>query len=124
MRNMNYAGLGRRLAAYLLDVLPITLLTAGFFYLFLGFDETVRAYIGDRSLAHRVQFYAERNQIRDLSFLIWLVYSALLEGSPLQGTVGKLICGIKVVDTEGQRAGGDQLRPSKAWPADGQGIRG
>ena len=100
---MEYAGFSRRLGAYLLDVIPITLLTAGFLYIFLGFDQTVHAYLEERTLEKRIQFLAERNQIRDLSFVIWLLYSMLLEGTPLQGTIGKVICGIQVVDESGNR---------------------
>ena len=100
---MKYAGFSRRLGAYLLDVIPITLLTAAFFYIFLGFDQTLHTYLDDQTLENRIQFLAERNQIRDLSFLLWLLYSMALEGSPLQGTFGKMICRIKVVDQMGKR---------------------
>ncbi len=100
---MNYSGFWRRIAAYLLDVVPITVVAAGFFYLFLGFDEIWRAYQNDPSLENRIRFLAERNQIRDLSFIIWMLYSILLEASPLQGTVGKFVCRIKVVDCAGTR---------------------
>ena len=100
---MNYAGFWRRLAAYLLDVIPITLLTTSIFYMFLGFDETWNTYSEDPSLENKIEFLFERNNIRDLSFVIWMLYSMLLEASPLQGTVGKVVCGIKVVDQDGNR---------------------
>ncbi len=100
---MNSAGFWRRLAAYLLDIIPIVLLTAGVFYFFLGFDETWSAYWENRSLENRIKFLDERNLIRDSSFVIWLLYCIALEASPLQGTVGKVVCGIKVVDLDGNR---------------------
>ena len=80
--------------AYLLDVIPIVLLTAGLFYVFLGFDATVQAYLEDRTVENRARFLIERNRVRDLSFILWMLYSVVLEASPLQGTLGKLICGI------------------------------
>ncbi len=100
---MTYAGFWRRLLAYLLDIIPIVLLTAGFFYVFLGFDLTLQAYNEDRTVENRVRFLVERNRVRDLSFVLWMLYSVLLEASALQGTLGKVICGIKVVDQAGGR---------------------
>ncbi len=38
-----------------------------------------------------------------ISSIVWWVYEAVLTSSPLQGTVGKKACGLKVVDYEGQR---------------------
>lgn len=105
---MVYAGFWRRFLAYLLDVLPIVLIVAGVFYLFLGFDVTLQTYWEDRTLENRVRFLVERNRIRDLSFLLWVFYSMVLEASPLEGTIGKLICGIKVVDEAGRRLGPGQ----------------
>ena len=105
---MVYAGFWRRLLAYLLDVLPIVLLTAGFFYLFLGFDLTLQAYMEERTVESRIRFLAQRNHIRDLSFLLWIIYSMVLEASPLQGTIGKVLCGIMVVDEAGRRLGPGQ----------------
>lgn len=98
-----YAGFWRRLAAYTLDVVPITLATTGVFYFFLGFDQTWNAYWSSPGVETRAAFLDERNQIRDLSFVIWLVYSTVFEASPLQGTLGKRVLGIKVVDDEGER---------------------
>lgn len=52
-------------------------------------------------------FYQLQLEMIIVSFLINLVacvlYYAGLEGSKLQGTLGKKICGIKVVDSEGER---------------------
>lgn len=38
-----------------------------------------------------------------LSILVWWAYSAVLVSSHWQGTVGKKVCGLKVVDYEGSR---------------------
>jgi len=38
-----------------------------------------------------------------LNFAIWWVYTAVLLSSSWQATIGKRVCGLKVVDYEGQR---------------------
>jgi uncharacterized RDD family membrane protein YckC len=101
---MSHAGFWRRLGAYAIDVVPIVVLTAMMFYLFVGFDQTWQAYRAEsRNLQARTQFLAERNQIRDSAFLIWLIYSTLMEASALQGAFGKRIMRIRVVGPEGGR---------------------
>lgn len=101
---MKPAGFWRRLAAYTIDVLPILVLTTTVFWFVLGFDRTWRTHSADpHNLELLAQFYIERNRIRDFSFLLWLVYSTILEASPLQGTVGKLILRLKVVGPDGNR---------------------
>lgn len=87
-----------------MDVVPIVLLVGAAFYLFLGFDETWEAYRAEpRSLEVRVRFLAERNAIRDSAFVVWLIYSALMEASPLQGTLGKAAVRLRVVGPDGGR---------------------
>jgi uncharacterized RDD family membrane protein YckC len=99
------AGFGIRLAAYVIDILPITLLTAGVFYLFAGFDQTVHQYLnrapGD--IAIRAQFLHERNLIRDLAFLVYVLYCGLMEGSSLRATVGKHMMGLIVICDNNRR---------------------
>ena len=52
--------------AYLIDVLPITLLVFGVFYLFLGFDETLDKYLNrGTDIEPRIKFMEQRNWIRD-----------------------------------------------------------
>jgi uncharacterized RDD family membrane protein YckC len=89
----------------LIDVVPITLLIAAVFYLFLGFDETLQKYLRRAAddLNARIEFISQRNQIRDLSFVVYILYCAILEGSALQGTIGKRLVGIRVTDNQGQR---------------------
>jgi uncharacterized RDD family membrane protein YckC len=98
------ANFGRRLAGYLIDVVPITLLIAAVFYLFLGFDETPQRYLRRAAddFDARIEFISQRNQIRDLSFVVYILYCAILEGSVLQGTIGKRLVGIRVTDDQGQ----------------------
>ena len=99
------AGFGVRLIAYLFDVLPITLVVAAVFYFFLGFDDTLHRYTnsGTDDIEARTQFLSQRNRIRDVSFVVYILYCAVCEGSALQGTVGKYLLGLRVTDIQGQR---------------------
>jgi uncharacterized RDD family membrane protein YckC len=98
------AGVGRRLAAYTIDIIPISFAVLALFYFFFGFDRTLAAYFSDsRSTDDRIRFLIERNRIRDLSFVVWLIYSAVMEASALQGTLGKRLLGLRVVDANGGR---------------------
>jgi uncharacterized RDD family membrane protein YckC len=102
--SLQCAGFGLRLAAYLMDVIPIILLIGAVFYLFFGFDETLQRYSSRApdDIDARIEFLVQRNQIRDLSFLAYIVYCAILEGSPLRGTIGKRLLGLRVTDNRGQ----------------------
>ncbi|MFN9077510.1 MAG: RDD family protein [bacterium] len=102
--DLRLAGFGRRVAAYLIDVLPITAATAVFFYSYLGFDETFRRYLdAPDDLNARIAFMSQRNNIRDLSLLIYILYCMVADASPLQGTVGKRLLGLRVSDARGNR---------------------
>jgi uncharacterized RDD family membrane protein YckC len=74
------------------------------FFFFFGFDEAIRARFADADdLDARRQFFFLRNSVRDLSFFVWLGYCLIMESSPLQGTLGKHLVGIKVITSEGNR---------------------
>ena len=61
-------------------------------------------YIANRNdLKAKLEFYRLRNQVRDLSFIGLIVYGVFMECTPLQATFGKALCGLKVVDAQGQR---------------------
>ncbi len=95
---------GTRLKAYLIDIIPITGLVFGVYYLFLGFDVILEEYLNrGEDIFPRVEFMEQRNLIRDVSFLVWMVYCIVFEASKMQGTFGKSIMGIKVVDVGGGR---------------------
>jgi uncharacterized RDD family membrane protein YckC len=95
---------GKRIAAYLLDILPILLIVFAIFYVFFGFDVTLQYYLENKGdLAARIQFLGERNMIRDISILVWVIYGAIMDSSGYQGTFGKYAMKIKVTDYEGSR---------------------
>ena len=92
----------KRILAYFIDMLPIVLIVGGVYYFYGGFDQTWLQYKGnhlDSSL--RAQYIKERNLIRNISFGLWLLYCTYMEGSPYQGTFGKYLLGLKVVNMDG-----------------------
>lgn len=93
-----------RLLASLIDIIPITLIVFGVFYLFFGFDVILTTY-QNRGTNNEptIQFIIERNKIRDISFLILIIYSIFMESSTMQGTFGKKLMGIRVVDLTGNK---------------------
>lgn len=102
--NRNLADRGKRFGAYLIDAIPIGLLVFGVFYLFFDFDETMSEYFSRGSqLEPRIKFLKERNWIREISFLVWIIYCGFMEASEKQATLGKMALGIKVVDEQGNR---------------------
>lgn len=100
----DYSSRNNRFLAFLIDIIPLTALVFIFFYFFLGFDETIGNYLnrGD-SIESRKAFLSDRNLIRDISFLVWMFYCVIMEPSPWQGTFGKHIMKVKVVDENGNR---------------------
>jgi len=101
---MEFAGFWRRFFAYWIDALPITLLVLASFYFFFGFDATLERYWqnGPRDPEARAQFLRERNQIRNLSLTLYFLYSALMEATPLRGSLGKYALRMEVVGPNGQ----------------------
>jgi len=95
---------GKRIIAYFIDIIPITLIVFGIYYFFLGFQEIFTNYLqrGD-DIQPRIEFLSQRNNIRDISFLIWLLYCIILESSMLQATFGKRIMGMKVIRENGEK---------------------
>lgn len=98
------AGFGARVLAYVIDVVPITFLIALFFYVLLGFDQSLEQYLSDRSDRDaRVEVLMQQRYIRNLSFLVYLLYCAVAECSAMQGTFGKRLLGLRVTDKDGKR---------------------
>jgi uncharacterized RDD family membrane protein YckC len=95
----SYGGFWRRLVAYTIDVVPFVVLLFLIAYFFLDFGEVWRARA--TSLDARTEFLRQRNYIRDGAFLLWVIYCIFMEASSLQGTLGKYVMGLKVVDESG-----------------------
>jgi uncharacterized RDD family membrane protein YckC len=100
---LNFAGFGLRFGAYLIDIIPLVAISFVIFYINVGpelFSEknmritTEIETIGDIPL---------RVGIRYLSFFMWIIYCAIMEASPYEGTFGKRALKIKVTDKNGTR---------------------
>lgn len=100
---MEYAGLGRRLAAYIIDVLPLTLIAVGILFAIVTFGDPFEAFRTDRDPENPAAFLSQRYVVRDLRFVAFAIYFILMESSAWQGTVGMRVLGIRVVDYKGQR---------------------
>lgn len=95
---------GKRLGAYLVDVLPITGIVTAIFSIFLGFDATLDTYFANRSsLDARIEFLEQRNFIRNITLLCYIMYCTIMECSANQGTFGKQLFRIVVVTRDGHR---------------------
>ena len=98
------AGVMRRGVAYLLDAALVTVsMAALWFSLVPGAEEVWTAYLEDRTLENRIAFLQQRNMVRDLSALVLVFYGAILESSPLEGTLGKRLLGVRVHTFMGRR---------------------
>ena len=92
----------RRLLAYFLDVIPITIFVAAYFWYFQGFDDTFRLFTENKNdIGIRAMFLEERNVIRNFASILCVVYFVIFEGSNSNNTLGKSILRIKVVDVDG-----------------------
>ena len=95
-----YAGFWRRFWAILIDTIIINLALAAaavpvllWSGISLDSDLTDLSEWGDRAAA--IAYAAD--------FLLWWLYFALMESSPYQATLGKMVLSIKVTDLAGQR---------------------
>lgn len=101
---VNLPSHGKRLMAYLIDIVPITTIVFVFYYFFLGFDVVWHAYLNNYTgEQERDAFLNWRSNMRIIELIIWVIYSVIMDVSEWQGTFGKRILGICVVDMEGNK---------------------
>lgn len=87
--DMKYAGFWLRVAAYLIDALIL-------FIPLVIFSFGIEALLGqDNPMSILIEFLAD--------IALWWAYYAILESSSLQGTLGKKVLGLKVVNYQGGR---------------------
>ncbi len=100
-----YAGFFLRVLAYFIDVIPMIILLILFFLIFTDIKDVFIKYLDNpHDLQARQDFiYNYRNKIRNVSTLLWIVYSIVFEASPFQGTLGKILLKIKVSNIDGSR---------------------
>ncbi|MEL7001141.1 MAG: RDD family protein [Bacteroidota bacterium] len=101
---VNLPSHGKRLMAYLIDIVPITTVVFAFYYFFMGFDEVWHAYLNNYTGAQEQETFINwRNSMRVVELIIWVIYGTAMDISEWQGTLGKRLVGIKVVDMEGNK---------------------
>jgi uncharacterized RDD family membrane protein YckC len=96
------ASSGKRIGAFFIDTIPIVILVFLVFYFLFDFNETLHAYLnrGDQ-IEPRIRFLKQRNVIREIAFLVWILYCIFMESSDKGGTYGKQLMKIRVVDAKG-----------------------
>lgn len=101
---LDFAGFGLRLGAYLIDIVPIIILLNIFVYFAFGLNPLDS---GDRVIDLDGEEFSEskitRAIVRYLSFFVWIIYCGIMEASSYEGTFGKRMVGIKVVDENGNQ---------------------
>lgn len=101
---LTFVGFGSRLGAYLIDVIPIIIILNILAYSIFGLNPIDSS---GRVISLDGQEFSEaritRIIVRYISFLIWIVYCAIMEASSYEGTFGKRMMRIKVSDENGQR---------------------
>jgi len=99
------AGLWRRFGAYFFDSVLITLAVAVVYYTGLGFDDALSQFLQatPENPEQRLRYLAERSLIRNIALFLYLAYATVAEASPLEGTIGKWLLSIRVVDLTGRR---------------------
>ena len=96
------ASRAKRFFAFLIDILPLTLLAGVFYHYTFGFD-TLFDYLENRGdIGVRSAFIKDRNRVRFFAFGLYVLYALVTEGSAWHGTFGKRLLGIRVVDEYGE----------------------
>jgi len=91
--------------ATLIDTLPMTALVVAIYAAIApGFFETLAAHAASADdIEARIAYLSHRNLVRDLVALTLVLYGTVLEASPLEGTIGKRLLGLRVHDLMGER---------------------
>ncbi len=99
----------RRLIAYLIDTMPITIFVTSIAMLFFGFGASVETFLKDPTdFSARKDFQIETQIISSICTVIWIIYCIVMETSAQQGTFGKKIMNIKVVNANGEKLSFEQ----------------
>lgn len=111
---MQRASLRRRTAAVTIDLLLVTSVIFSICWLGFGLagDELTEYWRNPRNPAARAEFLEARDVVRNVTTLVYLGYATLLLISPWQGTIGKRLFDLRVVDREtfGRLSFGQALR--------------
>jgi Predicted membrane protein/domain len=99
--NRTTASLGRRITGYIIDIIPIIIITFIVIYL-AGYHDILKVYFShSKSKEASKEYIFLTNNIRNISFFIYCIYCTFLESSKLKGTLGKYVMKIEVVKADG-----------------------
>ena len=107
---MEYAGFWRRFIAYVIDVFVVTVPLAVVFFAIPGDIFTVcgehvdKIFDQDGVASQSTSYKCETTTLADMIMIVvaWLYY-AVMESSANQASLGKMVIGIVVTDTDGNR---------------------
>lgn len=100
-----------RLLAYIIDIFPIIFILCFIFYEFYGMTHIVEQYISEpENEKYATQFVELNNLISTIALIVWIAYCLFVDALPIQGTLGKKLMKIKVVDGAGK-----QLNPKQSF---------
>jgi uncharacterized RDD family membrane protein YckC len=93
-----------RIAAFLLDFIPIFLLVTCCYYLFTDFGPILDDYLVDSSdIYTRLAFWEQLSFIQWTSIATWILYGTIMESSERRATYGKEYMQLQVVGKEGEQ---------------------
>lgn len=100
----NLAAHKNRVAAFLLDIVPINLAIVLSYYLFSDFGEICNDYLAGSSDRYTsMAFFEQLSHIQWFTIFVWIIYGAIMEGSERRATFGKEYMKIQVVNNEGEQ---------------------
>ena len=100
---LNHAGFFVRFLAYLFDVIPIVFIVIFILSYVFGLDLFDQDSSIDPFTGELTDSAINRMLSRNLTLIIWIIYSTVMDASPLRGTHGKVNARIRVVDQYGNR---------------------
>ncbi|MBU0506574.1 RDD family protein [bacterium] len=99
-----FGGFWRRVLAFLIDTVPIVATIAVLAYFCFGFDEVFYNWLHyPNDVEMNIEFAIFKSRIRELSFIIYLLYATLMEASAWQATLGKKLVKLKVITADNKR---------------------
>jgi uncharacterized RDD family membrane protein YckC len=98
MQNRDYIGFGKRLLAYLVDMILFMIVIA-------VINTVITLLMISTSDNPQASLESYTKVMSILIPLAFLMYFALMESSSKQGTLGKMLMKIKVINAEGERLG-------------------
>src|SRR5688572_2158774 len=93
LERKNCASFFSRLLAYVIDIIPISFVV----YILYGLVGSKSNYSDYTDIYQRsYQLILYKNNLGYSAFFLWILYSAIMDSSPLQGTFGKYLMGLRV----------------------------